>query len=77
MKVRFKIIHFVPDPFSGARVPVGVVARRGSEDAQVIIAPRVPRSSAHQVVDTEDAAERDDFLARVRQVGQSAEHTLV
>lgn len=77
MTIRFKIIHFVPDPFSGARVPVGVVARRANGDVELITPGRLPSAaclgseSAHASLALlmEDLRKVDSFDVDVSDIG--------
>jgi hypothetical protein len=41
MKIEFRLVHFVPDPFSGARIPVGALVKTAS-GTEVVIPEEVP-----------------------------------
>lgn len=36
MKIEYRLVHFVPDPFSGARIPVGALVKAASGTEVVI-----------------------------------------
>jgi hypothetical protein len=42
MSARFRIIHFMPDPFTGARVPVAALVEGEDRRVQVTRAPHIP-----------------------------------
>ena len=41
MNRRFRMIHFVPDPFSGARIPIAALVE-GDKGVEVAIASQIP-----------------------------------
>jgi hypothetical protein len=42
MKARYRLVHFIPDPFLGGRVPIAAIVDRGSGSIDIARIPHIP-----------------------------------